>query len=141
MTYSLYRINSSSDIKNFLRKDNLYHSILQVSDLDKWIPDTIFTAWFIFQIENKKAGIIAIKEFSSNCVEFHGGLLEHYRNKDTINMLKYCLTTLRIKDSTYVTKVPESNKKCLAMLKKYGFKELTIIKNAYKTDNLVLLGE
>jgi len=141
--YKLERVYVGETIKNFLLKDNLYKSILGVSDIEKWYPDLITTAWFIVYNDLNKIGILALKEFSNNCVEFHGGLVEASRGKDTVNILKYCLSTLRVATPTikYVTKVNSNNKPCLALLRKYGFVEKTIIKQGYSDGDLVLLGE
>lgn len=138
---NLTRLIDIPTIRKYLSVDDNY-KVMNIEILEDFIPDLVGTLWFLVTKDNQDFGIMAIRDFSSNCVEFHGAIFKDFRNKDSFITVKTCLDILRNNSKiVYVTKTPSNNIAAIKWLHKMGFTHKTTIVNGYKTSDLLLFGE
>ena|ERR1700733_4060007 len=141
---TIHKINDPLYVKELLQRDSLYQDIWPtITDLTLMVPDMQSIAWFEVTKYYATIGILFIKEHTDNCVYFHGGMFKEYRNINTVNILKDCLTQLHILLPGYVfaTTINSKNIPAINLIKKIGCVHQGTIKNGYKTGDLMIFSE
>jgi hypothetical protein len=140
---SLTPFTTVLSIKKYLRRDDLYKEILDLDDLDEYQPNLKESVWCLVKEGDEEKAILLFKLFSSNCIEFHGGIFKEHRSQDTAKKLKYLLDKIKEGNSgaALVTKIVATNIPALKVVEKMGFKQKCIIKNGARSGDLILMGE
>lgn len=137
----LNKIYDKDAIKIHLKRDEIYKNILGVDSMDDVVLDTTCTSYLLVSNNSIDMGILILRDFSSNCISFHGGTYKQYRGS-TKEILKVCLE--RIKNDlncVLVTTILEFNEPAISLVKKLGFTEKCRIKNGSKVGDILLFGE
>lgn len=133
---NLIKLTEPNFIRDLLKRDNLYLTILGNIDINSWEPDLKTTSWFTHYFNNDPIGIIFFRDFAPNILAYHGGLFKEYRGKNSIQILSDCLEFVRKQvNCKFITTVSLNNRAALALDKKLNFKELATI------NDIVILGE
>ncbi len=140
---SLIPIKEIRTLKKYLLRDELYKSILDIDELEDYKPDLNESLWCLVKEDEKEKALLLFKQFSSNCIEFHGGVFKVHRSQDTSNQLKFLLKKIKEGNAgaPLVTKIVSTNIPALKVVEKMGFIQKCVIKNGARSGDLVVLGE
>lgn len=140
---TLSKIDSIEKIKQYLFKDRLYKHILgETIDIGTWNPNLSNAMFFKVMKDSEIIGIFILKEFTSNCVSFHGGLYKYFRGRYTVEVLQEILEDLRkTLNCTFITTICSTNIGAQKIVTNAGFKLKTIIKNGSTNGDILLFGE
>jgi hypothetical protein len=138
----LVKLNNPNEVKTCLERDELYKNTLGITDLEEWDIDLLSTYYFLVKDNGVDVGVLVLREFSSNCLCFHGGAYKEHRGKETPRRLKESLQLIKdLLNCKFITTVSAYNKAALRVDKAIGFEIKTIIKDGCKSGDLYILGE
>lgn len=138
---NIERILDPDTVRECYRKDDIYKA-MEIADIDKFIPDMGSSLYYHIIKNNKKIGIIMLKDFGSNSIELHGGIFKKYRGQDTAETIKECIKIFKSNTSiVFVAKVSSNNKPILSLVKKLGFVHKTTIEKGFRSGDLLLFSE
>lgn len=137
----LIKLKDIKEVKPALLRDSLYKSFM-LDEVSLDYLDTIIHEWYIGFENHIPVGLFMINYFSSNCVEFHGGMYKEHRGKETPKRLRQAINILKEeKKCKFITKHPASNSLATKVVEKAGFKLSLTIPDACKDGDLLIFTE
>lgn len=142
MNLILTRLTDVSQVKQLVSRDVLYKTMLEMEHLDGYVPDLSMSSWLLVNKDGLDVGILMLRPFGGNCINFHGGVFKEHRNQGTAELVKECLELVRKQfHNVFITTINEHNIISIKLVKKIGLIEKTRIVNGYKTGDLIIFGE
>lgn len=143
MNFQLIQTNDTFEIKILLSIDDLYQTVIGCKNLAHWTPDFIHTDWFMIEVNDEIIGILQIRDFTDNCISFHGGLKKKARGQDTLLKFDEMIRHIKILYPNYAlfTHVDSSNREVRALLNKTTFKHKMTVPHGYSTGDLMIYAE
>lgn len=120
---NLCRITNESAINSYLIRDNLYRQIIgidQINDIKLFSNEALLVA----TKDNKEIGLVLLQDCGNGYVNFHAGLFKEFRHKNTLDILKKTIKTIKrlVYPLHLMTSVPEENVAAWKLDEKAGFK-------------------
>lgn len=141
MTIHLESITNPDLIKKAIKIDNLFVHLIHGS-VDDWNPDFNLMQYFYVYRNNLPFGLIAIERFCSNGVAIHGGVFKTCRHLETEKIFRLIVDLIKEKtNKVTVAYTTIDNIPCQKMMKKAGFVEKCVIRNASLLGDVVIFGE
>lgn len=128
-------------IREALREDDLYKSILHIDSIDTWIPDTCICKWFVGFKDNEFLGVLLIDQKTDYLYGFHGGVYKPYRGQGT-EIVKEALEIVREQyHCKFMTTIPSNNTPAQGLVLRLGLTEIGRIKDGYKPFDMIIYSE
>lgn len=131
------RLTDIDSIKEIVKKDNLYKSVLNIDDLEEWIPEPTY-GWYAGYEHDELVGFLLLVKESKNSMSFHAGLYKEYRGVGS-EYLSKIIAQMHVNLPNYQlwTKTLENNKAAIKCLEQNNFEKTGYIPNVH--DNLSYL--
>jgi hypothetical protein len=134
-------LKTTKEIKLSLKRDNLYKTMLQVTDIKKWKPD-LSADWFLGVNKDTPIGILIIKSESINAVSIHAGIYPAQRGvgktlfQEIVNRFHNHKPNIQL-----CTKIMENNLSAIKCVEAAGFKQTGYIPNAKDGKKMLIYSE
>lgn len=142
MKIHLQELTNPFAIKQLMLYDNIHQAVILDSDMDNWIPNPQSGYYCVYK-DDSPMGILVLERFCSNALMYHGGIFEAQRHNNTGEFLKALFTEIKelSNNKKLFTTILTTNEPALKAVKKAGFKELCVLKEASVKGDMILLSE